>query len=93
MSVSLVPELDVTDLDASLAFYVGLIGFAVVLGRRHERFASLALDRAELMLQDADGPGDDSAPLLWLTRSAGASISRSQSLMSTTSIRPSLMRD
>lgn len=56
-SVSLVPELDVTDLDSSLAFYVGLIGFEVVFERRHERFAYLALGRAELMLQDADGPG------------------------------------
>ena len=51
------PELDVTDLDSSSAFYVGLIGFEVVFVRRHERFAYLALDRAELMLQHAEGPG------------------------------------
>ena len=55
--VSLVPELDVTDLDRSMAFYVGLIGFEVVFERPHERFAYLALGRAELMLQDAKGPG------------------------------------
>ena len=55
--VSLVPELDVADLDTSMAFYVGLIGFEVVFERRHERFAYLALGRAELMLQHADGPG------------------------------------
>jgi catechol 2,3-dioxygenase-like lactoylglutathione lyase family enzyme len=53
----LVPELDVGDLDASLRFYVGVIGFTVVFQRPRERFAYLALERAELMLQDANGPG------------------------------------
>lgn len=57
LSVSLVPELDVSDLDSSLAFYVGLIGFEVVFQRTHERFAYLALSHAELMLRDAAGPG------------------------------------
>ena len=57
LSVSLVPELHVSDLDSSLAFYVGLIGFEVVFQRLHERFAYLALGQAELMLQDAAGPG------------------------------------
>ena len=53
----LVPELDVGDLDASLRFYVGVIGFTVVFQRPREHFAYLALERAELMLQDANGPG------------------------------------
>jgi catechol 2,3-dioxygenase-like lactoylglutathione lyase family enzyme len=53
----LVPEFDVRDLDTSLAFYVGLIGFHVVFERPTERFAYLALDGAELMLQNASGPG------------------------------------
>jgi catechol 2,3-dioxygenase-like lactoylglutathione lyase family enzyme len=53
----LVPELDVDNLHASLEFYVGLIGFTVVFQRRREHFAYLALERAELMLQDANGPG------------------------------------
>jgi catechol 2,3-dioxygenase-like lactoylglutathione lyase family enzyme len=53
----LVPELDVQDLDASLRFYVGVIGFAVVFERTNERFAYLGLDGVELMLQDASGPG------------------------------------
>ena len=53
----LVPELDVHDLDASLRFYVGVIGFAVIFERATERFAYLGLDGAELMLQDASGPG------------------------------------
>ncbi len=54
---SLVPELDVTDLARSLAFYVDVIGFTLVFERPAERFAYLALGRAELMLQEAAGPG------------------------------------
>jgi catechol 2,3-dioxygenase-like lactoylglutathione lyase family enzyme len=53
----LVPELDVDDLATSLRFYVGVIGFTVVFERARERFAYLALDGAELMLQAASGPG------------------------------------
>lgn len=53
----LVPELDVQDLDRSLQFYVGVIGFTVIFERARERFAYLGLDGAELMLQDASGPG------------------------------------
>jgi len=53
LSVSLVPELDVTDLDSSLAFYVRLIGFEVVFEGRRERFAYLVVDA----LSGAEGPG------------------------------------
>ena len=53
----LVPELDVQDLDTSLGFYVGVLGFAVIFERARERFAYLGLGDAELMLQDASGPG------------------------------------
>ena len=53
----LVPELDVDDLVTSLRFYVGVVGFVVVFERPRERFAYLGLDGAELMLQDASGPG------------------------------------
>jgi catechol 2,3-dioxygenase-like lactoylglutathione lyase family enzyme len=49
--------LDVHDLDKSLRFYVGVIGFVVIFERPKERFAYLALHGAELMLQDASGPG------------------------------------
>ena len=56
-SAPVVPELDVADLDVSLAFYVGVVGFTVVFERERERFAYLALDGAELMLQEAWGPG------------------------------------
>jgi len=53
----LVPELDVTSLERSLAFYVGLLGFAVVFERPEEKFAFLDLAGAELMLEQAAGPG------------------------------------
>jgi catechol 2,3-dioxygenase-like lactoylglutathione lyase family enzyme len=61
----LVPELDVGDLEASLAFYVEVCGFALRYERPDERFAYLDRDGAELMLQEADGPGRRfrSAPL------------------------------
>lgn len=55
--VTLVPELDVSDIQASLDFYVDLLGFKIVFERHAERFAYLALGGAELMLQEAAGPG------------------------------------
>ena len=54
---ALVPELDVSDLGASLRFYCNVIGFTLVFERPRERFAYLALGGVELMLQDATGPG------------------------------------
>ncbi|MBI3675402.1 MAG: VOC family protein [Proteobacteria bacterium] len=57
MSNDLVPELDVSDLDASLRFYVGVLGFTVMFSRPEERFAYLAREGAELMLEEAAGPG------------------------------------
>ena len=54
---AIVPELDVSDLRASLAFYTGVCGFAVRHERPEEGFAHLARGAAELMLQAADGPG------------------------------------
>jgi len=57
LTAPLVPELDVTDLDDSLQFYVDIVGFGVVFERRAERLAYLALEDAELMLQEAAGPG------------------------------------
>ena len=50
MSASLVPELEVTDTPASLAFYTQVLGFAVVYDRPEEGFAYLRLGTAELML-------------------------------------------
>lgn len=53
----LVPELDVTGLDRSLRFYVGVLGFRVLFERPAERFAYLERDGVELMVQEAAGPG------------------------------------
>jgi catechol 2,3-dioxygenase-like lactoylglutathione lyase family enzyme len=49
--------LDVTDLDVSRMFYVDVLGFSVVYERPAERFVYLARDRAEVMLEEAVGPG------------------------------------
>ena len=51
------PELDVSDLDCSLTFYVDVVGFSVLYDRPEERFAFLDLDGARLMLEEAAGPG------------------------------------
>lgn len=48
---ALVPELLVTDLDASLRFWVDLCGFTVAYDRPDERFAFLTLGSAHLMLE------------------------------------------
>jgi catechol 2,3-dioxygenase-like lactoylglutathione lyase family enzyme len=53
----LVPELDVADLNRSLAFYVEVVGFDVLFDRPEERFAYLNLAGAHLMLEEAAGPG------------------------------------
>jgi catechol 2,3-dioxygenase-like lactoylglutathione lyase family enzyme len=67
LKAALVPELDVADLPSSMVFYVELLGFRVLFEREAERFAYLALDGAELMLQEAAGPGRRfrTAPLEW----------------------------
>jgi len=53
----LVPELDVSHLETSLAFYGAVLGFAVLYSRPEERFAYLDLDGANLMIEEAVGPG------------------------------------
>ncbi|HEV2532988.1 VOC family protein [Phenylobacterium sp.] len=57
MTAPLVPELDVRDLDRSLAFYVEVLGFRIAHQRPEEGFAYLERDGAELMLETAQGPG------------------------------------
>lgn len=52
----LVPELDVTQLDASTDFYA-LLGFAVSYTRPNEGFAYLTRGNIHVMLQTASGPG------------------------------------
>ena len=53
----LVPELDVADLPASLRIYTEVFGFTILAERPEERFAYLDLEGAQLMLEEAGGPG------------------------------------
>ncbi len=53
----LIPELDVSDLDRSLAVYVHVFGFSIYVQRPEERFAYLIREKAHLMLEEAAGPG------------------------------------
>ena len=50
---ALVPELYVSDLSASMEFYVECLGFRVEYERPEERFAALSLGSAHLMLEEA----------------------------------------
>ncbi len=55
----LVPELNVTDLGRSLAFWRDLLGFRVVYDRPEQGFASIARDGVEFMLEEFDtGPAE-----------------------------------
>jgi len=54
---ALIPELQVTDLAASLAFYTRVLGFAVAYSRPEEHFAMLEREDAALMIEQAGGPG------------------------------------
>ncbi|MBK5288391.1 MAG: VOC family protein [Acidimicrobiia bacterium] len=53
----LIPELDVRDLSTSVRFYVEVLEFRMLFERPHERFAYLERPGAELMIQEAAGPG------------------------------------
>ena len=52
MGPRLVPELHCSDLDKSLAFYVGVLGFRILYDRPEDRFAYLDRSGAELMLEE-----------------------------------------
>ena len=58
MRPRLVPELHCSDLDKSLAFYVGLLGFRILYDRPEDRFAYLDRSGAELMLGIRAGRAD-----------------------------------
>ena len=53
----LTPEIDVLDLTTSLRFYVNVLEFRVLFERPAERFAYLERPGAELMIEEAAGPG------------------------------------
>lgn len=50
---ALVPELSVSDLGASLSFYVEMLGFRIEYERSEEKFVALSLGSAHLMLEEA----------------------------------------
>ena len=56
MRPRLVPELICSDLEKSLAFYVGILGFSILYARPEELFAYLDRGGAELMLEQFE-PG------------------------------------
>ncbi|MSQ61171.1 MAG: VOC family protein [Dehalococcoidia bacterium] len=47
----LVPELYCSEIEQSLAFYVGTLGFVVVYARPEERFAFLEREGAQIMIE------------------------------------------
>ncbi|MGE3624142.1 MAG: bleomycin resistance protein [Bdellovibrionales bacterium] len=51
------PELDVSNLDKSLAFYIDTLGFKILYQRPEEKFAYLDIEGAGFMLEEAAGPG------------------------------------
>ena len=51
----LVPELICSDIESSLAFYVGTLGFSVLYARPEERFAYLDREGAQLMIEQPIG--------------------------------------
>ena len=67
---ALVPELLCRDIVASRAFYVDLLGFAVLYDRPEERFAYLEKGRAQLMIEELDDQGS------WLTGEMAAPFGR-----------------
>jgi catechol 2,3-dioxygenase-like lactoylglutathione lyase family enzyme len=56
----LVPELDCSNFEVSLAFYTGVLGFKLRYDRPEKKFAYLEREGAELMLEEVSPEG-------WLT--------------------------
>jgi catechol 2,3-dioxygenase-like lactoylglutathione lyase family enzyme len=56
-SRALIPEIDVEDITVSVNFYVDILGFEIEFSRPEEKFTSLILGNACIMLQEAVGPG------------------------------------
>ncbi|MGJ4967379.1 MULTISPECIES: VOC family protein [unclassified Bradyrhizobium] len=59
---SLVPELDVSDLDASKSFWCDLLGFRIAYQRPEDRFMYIELQGAQVMLMQHNGNWE-TAPL------------------------------
>ena len=52
---ALIPELTVTDLERSRAFYVDVLGFRIEYARPENRFLFLSRERIQLMLEEENG--------------------------------------
>ena len=48
----IIPEFDVFNIEESLNFYVGLLGFKVIYDRKEDKFAFLQLEKIQLMIQE-----------------------------------------
>ena len=48
----MIPEFDVFNLNETLDFYVGLIGFSVKYTREEDKFVFLQLDKTQIMIQE-----------------------------------------
>ena len=59
----LVPELLVSDIARSIAFYTNVCGFSILYGRDEERFAFLDRDGAQIMIEEHGRDGVRS----WIT--------------------------
>lgn len=82
----MVPELSVTDLDRSLAFYTGLLGFSVRYRRDTPPFAYLEQQQVQLMLEQVHPEG-------WQVAALEAPFGRGINLqMELTDIQPLLDR-
>ncbi len=60
---ALVPELDVSDYNKSLDFYIKVLGFVLEYNRSDPSFALLSYGSAQLMIQEQDTGWDSTAPL------------------------------
>jgi catechol 2,3-dioxygenase-like lactoylglutathione lyase family enzyme len=58
-----IPELVVRDLNASLSFYVDVLGFHVVFERPEDRFAFIQFERVQFMLEQQHDTAWITAPL------------------------------
>jgi catechol 2,3-dioxygenase-like lactoylglutathione lyase family enzyme len=57
LTAGIIPELDVSSLDDTLAFYLDILEFKVLYERREDGFVMLQREAVHLMVQRADGPG------------------------------------
>jgi catechol 2,3-dioxygenase-like lactoylglutathione lyase family enzyme len=50
-AIGLVPELYVSDLEKTLTFYIGIVGFEILYRREEEKFAYLQRENARMMFE------------------------------------------